>query len=254
MKTCSKAIQTALKKYNDLAIAMDPPAPTLEWKDLTNYAFVAELDLLHHIYSHRDITQLPWALQLNREVTSKYFKIKCAQDEIIRFNVECRRLLTHMRYEEAHYLCVIAELTEGSPELAAAVRRSYDNRRRANRVHRRLDAIFSLEGFTGLMTAGRRAGDAQGLVNNLAGGAQQPAPRAMDGHARPRGRASGAGEDCGRGGDGGCERGRECCGGRRVGRGDRSYQSSGGFGGRAYAHAPRRTRPYDESIQVSKVM
>lgn len=157
MKTRSKAIRTALKKYNSLATQMDPPAPVLQWKDVMNYAFVSEFDLLHHAYSHRDISQLPWAIQLNREIAGKYYKIKGARDEIVRLNVECRRLQTHIRDEEALYVQVIQRLSQTSPLLAEEVRAAYENRRRVNRVHRvRLNAIQSLEGFTGWTTAGTR--------------------------------------------------------------------------------------------------
>ncbi|KAI0083021.1 hypothetical protein BDY19DRAFT_873857, partial [Irpex rosettiformis] len=155
MKTRSKAIHNALKKYNTLALQMDPPAPILEWKDVMNYAFVSEFDLLHHMYSHKDISQLPWAVQVNREIAGKYYKIKCAQDEIVRLNIECRRLQTHIRDEEATHLQVIHRLTLDSPLLAAEVRKAYENRRRVNRIHKvRLGAIQSLEGFSGWMTEG----------------------------------------------------------------------------------------------------
>lgn len=167
MKTRSKAIRTALKKYNSLAPQMDPPAPVLQWKDVMNYAFVSEFDLLHHAYSHKDITQLPWALQINREIAAKYYKIKGARDEIVRLNIECRRLHTHIRDEEAHYVQVIHELSATSPLLASEVRRSYENRRRVNRIHRvRLNAIQSLDGFTGWFTPGVRSDEQAARVDH----------------------------------------------------------------------------------------
>ncbi|KAI0083766.1 hypothetical protein BDY19DRAFT_998324 [Irpex rosettiformis] len=148
MKTRSKAIHTALKKYNVLASQMHPPAPVLQWKDVMNYAFVSEFDLLHHTYSHKDISQLP-----------KYYKVKCVRDEILRLNVECRRLQTHIRDEEAHYLRVVGDLTPESPLLAAQVRKAYQNRRRVNRIHQVcLGAIHALEGYSGSMTPGIRLG------------------------------------------------------------------------------------------------
>ncbi|KAI0771436.1 hypothetical protein BC629DRAFT_1531885 [Irpex lacteus] len=157
LKTRSKAIRNALKKYNALAPQMDPPAPVLRWKDIMNYAFVSEFDLLHHTYSHKDISQLPWAVQVNREVAAKYYKIKAARDEIIRLNVECRRLQTHIRDEELHYIRVERELSAASPLLAAEVHKAYENRRRVNRIHRvRLNAIHSLAGFSGWTEPGTR--------------------------------------------------------------------------------------------------
>lgn len=157
---------------------MDPPAPVLQWKDVMNYAFVSEFDLLHHTYSHKDISQLPWAVQLNREIAGKYYKVKCARDEIVRLNVECRRLQTHIRDEEALYVQVMQRISQTAPLLHAEVRKAYENRRRVNRVHRvRLDAIHSLEGFTGWTTAGTRRGAQDARPAN------QDDP--MDGHPEP---------------------------------------------------------------------
>ncbi len=150
-----------------------------------NYAFISEFDLLHHTYSHKDISQRPWALQVNREIAAKYYKIKCARDEIVRLNVECRRLQTHIRDEEVQYQRVAQELTRESPLLAAEVRRAYENRRRVNRVHRvRLEAIYSLDGFTGSAVPGVRIDEpvmaqdnAQGPQNDdRAGGMEREQP------------------------------------------------------------------------------
>lgn len=177
MKTRSKAIRTALKKYNALASKMDPPAPILQWKDVMNYAFISEFDLLHHAYSHKDISQRPWALQMNREIAAKYHKIKCARDEIVRLNIECRQLQTHIRDEEAWYLRIAEELAHDSPLLAAEVRRAYKNRRRVNRVHQvRLEAIYSLNGFTGLAVPGVRLEEPVMAQNpqHVPGNAQDP--------------------------------------------------------------------------------
>lgn len=136
---------------------MDPPAPVLQWKDIMNYAFVSEFDLLHHTYSHKDISQRPWAVQVNREVAAKFYKIRAARDEIVRLNVECRRLQTHIRDEELHYIRVERELATTSPLLAAEVRKEYENRRRVNHIHRvRLNAIHSLAGFSGWTEPGTR--------------------------------------------------------------------------------------------------
>ena len=86
---------------------------------------------------------------MNWEITAKYYKIKCAQEELVHLNVECRRLLTHIQDEEAWYLRIERELMNGSPLLAAEVCRACKNRCRVNRIHRlQLDAIHSLAGVT----------------------------------------------------------------------------------------------------------
>ncbi|THG96932.1 hypothetical protein EW026_g4986 [Hermanssonia centrifuga] len=103
MKTRGKAIRTALGKYNKLAVLMNPKAPMLQWKDVVNFTFITEFDLLRNSYSHEDISTKPWTVQVNREVAAKYFKILRAQDEIIHLNVECRRLQTYLRDEEEEF-------------------------------------------------------------------------------------------------------------------------------------------------------
>ncbi|KIK77055.1 hypothetical protein PAXRUDRAFT_167988, partial [Paxillus rubicundulus Ve08.2h10] len=46
---------------------------TLSWKDITEYSFLGEFDLLH--YSHADIRDCDWAKLSNCEATVKYFRL-----------------------------------------------------------------------------------------------------------------------------------------------------------------------------------
>ncbi|KAI0087463.1 hypothetical protein BDY19DRAFT_892990 [Irpex rosettiformis] len=155
MKARSKAIHTALKKYNTLASQMNHPAPILQWKNVMNYTFMSEFDLLHHIYSHQDISQLPWAVQVNWKIAAKYYKIKCAQDELVCLNVECRHLRTHIRDKEIRYLQIEHEINDEFPLLVAEIHRAYKSRYHVNRIHQvHLDAIHALEGFSGWITPG----------------------------------------------------------------------------------------------------
>ncbi|KAG2364996.1 hypothetical protein BDR07DRAFT_1278332, partial [Suillus spraguei] len=54
----SEAIQNALSRYNVQAAALDPLHLQLSWKDITEYSFLGEFDLLRH--SHTDIHELDW--------------------------------------------------------------------------------------------------------------------------------------------------------------------------------------------------
>lgn len=94
LKTRGKAIRTALKKYNTIAQLMEPPAPILEWKQLMDYVFVSEFELLKHRHSHTNITREPWAEPGNREMTTKFYKLRGARVEIVCCKVEARRLAT----------------------------------------------------------------------------------------------------------------------------------------------------------------
>lgn len=154
-----QAIRTALDKYNKLALKMRPPAPTLAWKDVVNYSFVAEFELLKLSYSHQDITTLQWVSPVNREGAAKFHKIRRAKEEIIRLNVEIRRLVTAIADEHAHWQACIASTADTSPLLSAQLRVNYTSRRRINSVHlARLGAITRLPSFTGTMTRGTRLG------------------------------------------------------------------------------------------------
>lgn len=120
-----------------------------------NYAFLADFDLLRSQYSHRDITAAPWAVQSNRETANKFHKILRAREEIVRLNVECRRLHTHIYAEHRTFTTAIAELRERNPPLAVELQDLYSRRLQVNRVHfMRLKMIYALTGFTGWSTPG----------------------------------------------------------------------------------------------------
>jgi hypothetical protein len=159
LKRRGEAIRTALNRYNKLAAAMNPPAPVLDWKDVVNYTFISEFDMLRHTYSRSDITQKPWALQANREVSSRYFKIVRAQEELTRLNVEMQRLRTGM-VDEQRLLEETAERLEPTDAaLAAEIHTIHKARVRVNRVHMaRINTIMALPGYTGPTERGVRLG------------------------------------------------------------------------------------------------
>lgn len=157
-----KAIRTALDKYNKLARKMHPPAPTLAWKDVVSYSFVAEFELLKLCYSQKDVTVLPWVSPINREGAAKFHKIRRAKEEIVRLNVEIRRLATAIADEHVHWQTCIDSTTKTSPLIAAQLRAAYGSRRRVNLTHvARLDAITKLPMFSGTVARGTRLGTAR---------------------------------------------------------------------------------------------
>ena len=48
-----------LDSYNAAAHALTPPHQQLEWKDVIEYAFLADFDLLRN--ARQDISHRPWA-------------------------------------------------------------------------------------------------------------------------------------------------------------------------------------------------
>lgn len=130
---------------------MEPPAPHLEWNDIVNYGFISEFDLLKLAYSqHPEILSKPWTVPGNREVAAKYFKILRAREEIVRLNVEVRRLRTAISDGDTRLRSCISRLHNSDPDLSAEIEEIHRDRLRVDAVHQvRLDCIESLVGFSG---------------------------------------------------------------------------------------------------------
>ncbi|KAF7344239.1 hypothetical protein MVEN_01715100 [Mycena venus] len=94
----SKAVKTAISRYNEAAEAMTPPKPTLDWEEVVEYAFRADFDLLRE--GREDIRGELWAQPAGRAVMDQHFKLLRADEEIRRLNVEICRFVTYIRDEE----------------------------------------------------------------------------------------------------------------------------------------------------------
>ncbi|KAK7676309.1 hypothetical protein QCA50_020726 [Cerrena zonata] len=146
LKTRGKAIRNALKAYNALAVKMAPPAPQLEWKEVVNYGFVSEFELLRHTYAHGDVATSHWIIPAHREVLSKFFKIKGARSELVRLDVEAARLRASIVAEENRFTELFETLLTTDPLMAAEVNCMYSRRERVNVVHlARLESIRKLQ-------------------------------------------------------------------------------------------------------------
>ena len=136
---------------------MVPPRPLLSWESVIAAVNLADFDLLKS--TRQDIRKLEWAQPANREGMVMYFKIKRAKEEIIRLNVEIRRLLTFLHDDYVdHYLAVRANLM-ADPALAFEVSTRSQYR---NKIHeeivKRLLQTSRLPGFTGSLFHGDRQG------------------------------------------------------------------------------------------------
>ena len=157
LKTRADAIQSALKRYNEAAALMVPPRPLLSWESVVAAVNLADFDLLKS--TRQDIRKLKWAQPANREGMVMYFKIKRAKEEIIRLNVEIRRLLTFLYDDHVdHYRAISANLTT-NPTLAFEVSTRWQYR---NKIHeeivKRLLQTSRLPGFSGSLFHGERQG------------------------------------------------------------------------------------------------
>ena len=85
------------------------------------YTFLGEFDLLRH--SHTDVQDQEWARPAVCEATTKFFKLCCAKEEIIRINVEMHRLRTAIHDEEKQISITIADLCQTDPLLGHELQR-----------------------------------------------------------------------------------------------------------------------------------
>ncbi|KAF8452805.1 hypothetical protein L210DRAFT_3319077, partial [Boletus edulis BED1] len=116
----SGAIRNMIQCYNAIATALNPPRPSVSWKDLTKYTFLGEFDLLCH--SRTDVRDCEWSRPAIREATVKFFKLMRAKEEITRLNIEMRRLRTAIHDEEERVATATTDLLETNPLLAQELR------------------------------------------------------------------------------------------------------------------------------------
>lgn len=158
LKARSQAIRTAVTRYNELAEALTPPAPTVTFATLMEWTELQEFELLRHSRSG-DIRDKPWAQPANRLMAVKHYKVARAHEELLRCRVETRRLVTAMRDEEAHFEQVHERLLSANDMLAFELREHITRRQAVNATHRaRLAKLASSAGFGPALVPGTRIG------------------------------------------------------------------------------------------------
>ncbi|KAF8507268.1 hypothetical protein JB92DRAFT_2793630 [Gautieria morchelliformis] len=158
LQTRCKAIQSALKRYNQAAAKLVPPRPRLEWQEVVEYGTLAEFDLLRSA-AREDIRKLPWADTVNRQVTIYSLRLERAKEEIARLNVEVARLNTWIHDSETEYEMQIHNLQAHKPLLCEELKEQLQTWRRLNDYHRhKLKALFALPGYTGSSEIGTQLG------------------------------------------------------------------------------------------------
>jgi len=141
-------------------LLLDPPAPIVSWREIAEYTFIGEFDILR--IARSDIRKERWTLKANRDAAVKYFKLCRAQEEIQRLNIEVCRLLAFIREETRHTKHVIEQLSINDPHLADELRRRWTLRSSVNAVHlQRLQILQSKAYYTGRRDCD---GDAAGVL------------------------------------------------------------------------------------------
>ena len=128
--------------------------PQLKWEDVVEYAFVSEFDLLRQA-SREDISVKPWATPAGRIALDQHFKEVQARTEIVRLNIEIKRLVTHIRDEDNYLRTAEANVQPQDPVLSFHIAEYRHHQTRFDSIHlSRLSKLASLSGFTGDLTPG----------------------------------------------------------------------------------------------------
>lgn len=150
----SKAIQRAVKTYNAAAFALDPPRPTIDWNTVSHYKFLEDFPLLRN--TSQDLTGKRWALPAVRETMKQWRRVCRAREEIIRCNVEIRRLHTSIIDEGRNFDKILAQSAVLGP-IHGAVRDFITRRTHINvRLLHKISKIYDIEGFSGTASPGVR--------------------------------------------------------------------------------------------------
>jgi len=177
LKTCSAAIQTALTQYNVAAKALS--RCTLEFDEVIKYVFLADFDLLRD--TRQDISTRPLASPIARLAINTYFKLCQAEEEVVRLNVEIRRIVTYL-VDEEHYLQACEALYQDTyPALAHQISRCCAICSQFTPLHlHSLEKISRLPGFSGTLTPGisvsRGPGDSASILQRVPMESSLPSP------------------------------------------------------------------------------
>ena len=148
----SKAIQRAVKTYNTAASTLDPPRPTIDWNTVSHYKFLEEFPLLRN--TSQDLTGKRWALPAVRETMKQWRRICRAHEEIIRCNIEVRRLHTSIVDEEESFHKILSQSMTLGP-IHGAVKDYITRRSRINaQLLRKIAQIYDLKDFSGSASPG----------------------------------------------------------------------------------------------------
>ncbi|KDQ10069.1 hypothetical protein BOTBODRAFT_116280 [Botryobasidium botryosum FD-172 SS1] len=153
----SQAIRTALNAYNSAAQDLNPPRPTYDWEKLSHYGFLQDCLLLRE--SRPEVLSKPWSQPAIRVLMKQHLRIQRAREEIVRCNVEIRRLHMFVIDKNATLLATRKGLEDSQNILLGPFKQYCDLRRRVNnQILARIFETYRLDGFTGIPKPGVRKG------------------------------------------------------------------------------------------------
>ena len=148
-----KAIRNAVKKYNDAALQLDPPCPSISWETVLHINFLEEFHILHN--TRQDIREKPWAQPAIRELMKLSQRVKRAREEIERCHVAVRRLYTAIQDENGLFETTLSRLRTGDPLIYGAVHDFATRRQEVNSLLlTRLALLTNSPDYTGDCSCG----------------------------------------------------------------------------------------------------
>ncbi|KAG9077568.1 hypothetical protein FRC06_008838 [Ceratobasidium sp. 370] len=171
----SAALKSALKRYNDAASKVGLQA--ISWETLTSISMLADFDLLRG--SRTGILEEEWARPSNRRAAEEYQYIMRAKEEILRLNIEVRRVHTAISDEQQMLPEIVEQIAATSPELQWAANRYVEQRLKVNNyIMHELNILMRSKQYTGLRNTGVRLG--RQVDNGVAQPpAQSPSPNTL---------------------------------------------------------------------------
>ncbi|KAJ7023549.1 hypothetical protein C8F04DRAFT_1271239 [Mycena alexandri] len=154
LQTRSEAVKNAIARYNMAAVSMEPPMPLLTWDEVVEYVFLADFEFFRATDGELDGRK--WTRPACRLAMTMYFKIVRAREEIVRLNVEIRRLVTWISDEDEFLRRKEVEVRDaGAPHMAVLIRTYRLERARSDMGHmKRIWALAKTPGFTGCILPG----------------------------------------------------------------------------------------------------
>ena len=142
------AIRNAVARYNDLAPLQKPPRPVLMYSEVVDYCTFSEFEILKH--SDHGVLSKEWATLANRQAANKYFKIRRAEEEIHRCNVEIARVQAWVDEEDIVMSRAVAAHEGSNPAFAAHMKALQIQHCHMNdHLRTRLGQIYKLPGYNG---------------------------------------------------------------------------------------------------------
>lgn len=146
LKARSGAIRSAIAEYN--AIAPKFKRSNLDVDTVLRYVSFGEFDILRE--SQYDPTSFPWMRSAERTATVLHFKRSRAQEEIVRLNIEIRRLYSFMETEEKAWKNIVSTLQHSQPFLSFQAAKRLKHIVALNQLHDiRLAKLSLVRGYSG---------------------------------------------------------------------------------------------------------